>query len=94
MDRLKKKYDTARTLVPEPIIEKTTGATIGVIAFGSTVAAVNEARVFLAEDKGLKSDFMRLARPCPVRNRPRISSKGMNASTSSKPTGMGNSYRS
>ena len=65
MERLKKKYDTARTLVPEPIIEKTTGATIGVIAFGSTVAAVNEARVFLAEDKGLKSDFMRLrALPC------------------------------
>ncbi len=65
MERLKKKYDTARTLVPEPIIEKTTGATIGVIAFGSTVAAVNEARVFLAEAKGLKSDFMRLrALPC------------------------------
>jgi 2-oxoglutarate ferredoxin oxidoreductase subunit alpha len=68
MNRLKKKYDTARSLVPEPIIEKTTDATIGMIAFGSTVAAVNEARVFLAREKGLKSDFMRLrALPCTQR---------------------------
>ena len=65
MERLKKKYETARTLVPEPVITRTEGATIAIIAFGSTEPAVNEARTFLSNEKGLKSDFMRLrALPC------------------------------
>jgi 2-oxoglutarate/2-oxoacid ferredoxin oxidoreductase subunit alpha len=63
--RLKKKYDTARGLVPKPVIRKTKDATIGIISYGSTEAAVEEARILLARDKGLKSDFMRLrALPC------------------------------
>ncbi|HTX91897.1 MAG TPA: 2-oxoacid:acceptor oxidoreductase subunit alpha [Anaerolineales bacterium] len=65
MARLKKKYDTARTLVPKPVISQAKGATIGIIAFGSTEAAVKEAQALLAQEKGPKSDFMRLrALPC------------------------------
>jgi 2-oxoglutarate ferredoxin oxidoreductase subunit alpha len=65
MDRLKQKYETARTLVPAPVVEKTRGATIGIIAYGSTEAAVKEARVLLKQDSRLATDFMRLrALPC------------------------------
>lgn len=65
MMRIKKKYETARTLVPKPVIQTTKGATIGIIAFGSTEAAVEEAREILKQDKNLKTDFLRLrALPC------------------------------
>jgi len=65
MARLKKKYDTARTLVPKPVIEADKGATIGIIAYGSTEPAVAEARALLKQDKGPASAFLRLrALPC------------------------------
>jgi 2-oxoglutarate ferredoxin oxidoreductase subunit alpha len=65
MARLKQKYETARTLVPGPVIQKTRGATVGIIAFGSTEAAVQETRSLLKQEKGLATDFMRLrALPC------------------------------
>jgi 2-oxoglutarate ferredoxin oxidoreductase subunit alpha len=65
MARLKKKYATARTLVPKPVIQKTKGATIGIITYGSSAPAVEEARVLLKQDDGPKSDFLRLrALPC------------------------------
>jgi 2-oxoglutarate ferredoxin oxidoreductase subunit alpha len=65
LTRLKRKYDTARTLVPKPVIEKTKGATIGIIAYGSTTPAVEEARVLLKQDDGPKSDVLRMrAMPC------------------------------
>lgn len=63
--RLKKKYETARTLVPAPVIEEVEGAEVGIIAYGSTHPAVEEARFLLARDHGLKTSFLRLrALPC------------------------------
>lgn len=65
MARLRRKFDTARTLVPKPVIKTTKGAEIGIIAYGSTVPAVEEARVLLQQAGGPKSDFLRLrALPC------------------------------
>ena len=65
MSRLKKKYDTARLLVPPPVIDKPAGAGIGIIAYGSTAPAVEEARSLLKQDKGPKTAFLRLrALPC------------------------------
>lgn len=62
--RLKKKYETARTLVPRPIVETMEGASVGIIAFGSATPAVQEAQARLAR-RGLKTDFLRLrALPC------------------------------
>jgi 2-oxoglutarate ferredoxin oxidoreductase subunit alpha len=64
MDRLLKKFDLARTLVPEPEIEQVKGAEVGIIAFGSTDPAVREARDYLAAD-GVKTDYLRL-RALPI----------------------------
>jgi 2-oxoglutarate ferredoxin oxidoreductase subunit alpha len=44
MDRLKRKLETARTLVPVPEVVSTNGAEIGLIAYGSSHWAVIEAR--------------------------------------------------
>ena len=60
MDRVKKKYYNAAKFIPEPIIEKTKGATVGIIAFGSTEPAIREARHQLEMEAGLKSDSMRI----------------------------------
>jgi 2-oxoglutarate ferredoxin oxidoreductase subunit alpha len=44
MDRLAKKYETARGLVPPPVIETVKGSDLGLLAFGSSHWAVAEAR--------------------------------------------------
>lgn len=60
MDRIKKKYHNAAKFIPKPVIEKTEGASFGIIAFGSTEPAIREARHQLSERAGLKSDSMRI----------------------------------
>ena len=63
--RLSRKFDTARKLVPKPVIETVKGAEVGIIAYGSTAPAVEEARYLLVQANGPKSDFLRLrALPC------------------------------
>ena len=64
MARLSRKFDTARTLVPGPIIDEVEGAEIGIIAYGTTRPAIDEARDRLAAD-GNKTSFMRL-RALPI----------------------------
>jgi 2-oxoglutarate ferredoxin oxidoreductase subunit alpha len=59
MLRLKRKYATARSLVPQPVIEKTTGAKVGLLTYGSSEAAVREARILLKNAGGPKTDFLR-----------------------------------
>jgi len=44
MDRLALKFETARRALPPPIVEESAKAPVGLIAFGSTDAAVVEAR--------------------------------------------------
>jgi 2-oxoglutarate ferredoxin oxidoreductase subunit alpha len=59
MARLWRKHDTARSLVPAPVIDNMDGAEIGLIGFGSTLPAIVEARARLAEE-GVPTDFLRL----------------------------------
>lgn len=59
MDRLTRKFETARSLVPAPQIEMVDGASIGLVCFGSTTPAVEEARELLAR-KGIKTSLLRL----------------------------------
>jgi 2-oxoglutarate ferredoxin oxidoreductase subunit alpha len=58
LDRLARKHDTARTVVPQPIAEEH-GARIAILAYGSTHHAVVEARDVLAED-GVETDYLRV----------------------------------
>lgn len=59
MARLKKKFETAKTMVPKPVIDTMDDADIGIIAYGSTLPAVEEARHYLAKI-GLKTDLLQL----------------------------------
>ncbi len=59
LDRLAKKFETARTLVPPPAIDEEPGAEVGLIAFGSTHWAILEARDQLRE-AGLRTAYLLL----------------------------------
>jgi 2-oxoglutarate ferredoxin oxidoreductase subunit alpha len=60
MERLRKKFDTARSLVPAPIVHRAERPTRNaVIYFGSTAAAMDEAQALLAK-QGVHLDAMRL----------------------------------
>lgn len=60
LDRLARKHDTARSLVPAPIVDEVEGARIGIIAYGSTDAAVQEGRDRLRDQAGIATSYMRL----------------------------------
>src|SRR6059058_3520521 len=59
MDRLNKKFETARAALPAPVVDESAKSPIGLIAFGSTHVAVVEARQALAE-AGRPVDYMRI----------------------------------
>ncbi len=61
MERLKRKLETARLQVPGPVLERPPGARLGVIAFGSTRYAIDEALDQFEEAVG----FLRL-RALPI----------------------------
>ena len=60
MERLARKFKTAQTLVPAPVLERSTGAKIGVIAFGTSDFAVNEALDELKKQHKLDVDYLRV----------------------------------
>lgn len=64
LDRLRKKFETARKYVPKPIIEVTKGVKTGVICYGSSYEPVREARDRLRA-AGLKTNHM-LLRALPL----------------------------
>jgi len=59
MDRLSHKFETARTVLPAPVIDESAHSAIGLIAFGSTHAAVVEARLALTAARR-PVDYLRL----------------------------------
>jgi 2-oxoglutarate ferredoxin oxidoreductase subunit alpha len=60
MDRLKRKNETAKNYVPAPILHEMEGATVGILGYGSTEAAILEARYQLDTEHGIKTDFLRV----------------------------------
>jgi len=64
LDRLRRKFETARKYVPKPIIEMQEGVKTGVICFGSSYEAVREARDRL-KASGLKTNHL-LLRALPL----------------------------
>ncbi len=59
MDRLARKYESARGAVPPPVVDAVAGADVGLIAYGSTHWAVVEARDRLAAE-GRKTSYLLL----------------------------------
>src|SRR5262245_33886817 len=57
LDRLTRKFETARLLVPAPLAEVAPGADVGLIAFGSTHHAIGETRDRLRAD-GVATSYL------------------------------------
>lgn len=67
LKRLAKKHDYARTIVPAPEVELIDEAEVGIIAYGTSDPAVQEARDLL-RSAGIQSSYLRL-RALPLENR-------------------------
>ena len=59
LDRLKRKFETAKGYVPQPIIEGN-GAKVGLLAYGTTHWAMVECRDQLRDEHGLETDYLRV----------------------------------
>ncbi|MEA2569953.1 MAG: 2-oxoglutarate/2-oxoacid ferredoxin oxidoreductase subunit alpha [Acidobacteriota bacterium] len=60
VDRLAKKLETAKQYVPKPKVDVRDGAKIGLIAFGTTDFALEEARHQLRSERGVETSYLRL----------------------------------
>ncbi|HTW44868.1 MAG TPA: 2-oxoacid:acceptor oxidoreductase subunit alpha [Acidobacteriaceae bacterium] len=60
MERLNRKFETARTLVPEPVVVQSGKSKIGLIAFGTSDFAVMESRDQLKKEYGVETDYLRI----------------------------------
>jgi 2-oxoglutarate ferredoxin oxidoreductase subunit alpha len=60
LDRLARKFETARQFVPNEIVDDDPGAEVGLIAYGSSHWAVEEARDQIRQQSGLRTSYMRL----------------------------------
>ncbi len=59
MQRLRLKMDTARAMLPQPIIDDGREADIGIITFGTNDEAIREARDWLANE-GIETNYLRV----------------------------------
>ena len=61
MERLNRKFETARSFVPRPeIIENGESNQVGIIAYGTSHWAILEARDQLRKEYNLEADYLRL----------------------------------
>ena len=59
MDRLSKKFETARRLAPAPVLDRSPRATVGLLSYGSTAWAMSEARDLLRAE-GIETSHLLL----------------------------------
>jgi 2-oxoglutarate ferredoxin oxidoreductase subunit alpha len=60
MERLNRKFETARTLVPHPVVVQDGKSKIGIIAFGTSDFAVLEGRDQLKKEYSVETDYLRI----------------------------------
>lgn len=61
MTRLDRKFETAREMVPPPVVDRAEPASpLGIIGFGSSDPAIEEARNRLREEAAIEMDYLRL----------------------------------
>jgi 2-oxoglutarate ferredoxin oxidoreductase subunit alpha len=60
MERLNRKFETARSFVPRPEITKVTNAKIGIIGYGTSHWGIIESRDQLRDEYRIETDYLRL----------------------------------
>jgi 2-oxoglutarate ferredoxin oxidoreductase subunit alpha len=60
MERLNRKFETARSFVPRPEITKGNNAKIGIIGFGTSHWGITESRDQMREEYAIETDYLRL----------------------------------
>ena len=60
MDRLARKFETARRFVPKPEVDTVAGAKIGFIGYGTSHWAIGESRDQLREETDVKTSYFRV----------------------------------
>jgi 2-oxoglutarate ferredoxin oxidoreductase subunit alpha len=60
MERLNRKFETARSFVPRPEIIKGSNAKIGIIGYGTSHWGITESRDQLRAEYGIETDYLRL----------------------------------
>jgi len=60
MERLSRKFEKARTMVPGPVVERNSGAKIGFIAYGTTDFALRESLDQIKKEYKLDADYLRI----------------------------------
>ena len=60
MERINKKFETARSFVPRPEMVENGKSKIGIIAYGTSHWAIIEARDQLRKEHGVETDYLRL----------------------------------
>ena len=60
VERLARKFETAKQYVPQPVIEENPKASVGIIAYGSSHWAVIETRDQLAREAGIETAYLRI----------------------------------
>ena len=60
MERLARKFETARKLVPAPVVVQTGKSKVGIIAYGTSDFAVMESRDQLKKEYGVEADYLRI----------------------------------
>jgi 2-oxoglutarate ferredoxin oxidoreductase subunit alpha len=60
VDRLARKFETARRHVPRPEVHDAPGADIGIVGYGSSHWAIEESRAQLERETGVRTGYLRL----------------------------------
>jgi 2-oxoglutarate/2-oxoacid ferredoxin oxidoreductase subunit alpha len=60
MERLNRKFETARSFVPRPEVTKGNNARIGIIGYGTSHWGITESRDQLHAEYGIETDYLRL----------------------------------
>jgi 2-oxoglutarate ferredoxin oxidoreductase subunit alpha len=59
MERLRRKMETARKILPQPVVDYNEGKNVALITFGTNEPAINEARDVLAAE-GIETNYLRV----------------------------------
>jgi 2-oxoglutarate ferredoxin oxidoreductase subunit alpha len=60
MRRLARKFETAKSYVPKPVLEAAGNHKVGIIAYGSSHSAVSESRDQLERESKIRTDYLRV----------------------------------